>query len=703
MDVIFNVVLLKIIFISVFSFQHFLNKDTDFKNEVSNYFKQTLENQRFISMNENSKTKQSSYLYIPSFSEQKSKCNSSACTHSTRSQAPNCNYRKQKQINTSSPLQPKFLTETPKSFIIHEEGADDWTLRCLCQTNTTTGLLVGCEKCGCWQHAICVGLNGHTIPDRYLCEICGNRPIRCKCGRNSIYSLSLIRCSHCGYYVHRRCYGFLSGPLPPGEFICNYCGKPKLRFPKIKLSSNFKLDNDIYYTFTQEKIDNLPNCISNGPFSDFLSIEIGESTLNYREFFESFYDRFRPFFFICHPLNNNTISKKKRHNLFISFLSATKYLSNYFYNIQPEETIGIFDDLLFNDIFKTNVDTDLSEEIDCTFTEYTSLELERIDDIMKLPSMPETQQIEVRENGVFSCSNLKSGQFLMLAEGFIGDLEEFNYDDGVDYRFYQISGTKFILDSTHIKNSILHKMRRSVTGNCTLKLFKVNNITYCGIFINNAGLDQLFPNDICIKPGDELKLGIDFIPGVLEDITKWIGWHYADIENHTDSKSSELQTIPFEGKKSKSPKTKKKEQLITKKRGRKMKKGNEQQTLNTDFSLFDLFDSEGPCSYMFTVTDDVEKYNQMLKEEQQQKQNEITKKVKVETKHRQTILNKQEIVKPKSVEKKAQIHEQYQEPDAFQLTEEIQSYLLSNEIPQYMPLIKENPIEEMKELLKINV
>jgi hypothetical protein len=76
------------------------------------------------------------------------------------------------------------------------------------------------------------------------------RPIGCKCNANLNYRFGLIGCTQCGYFVHRRCAGLLSGPLPRGDFVCSYCGKLKfklklkLKYSKVALPPTFRFQND---------------------------------------------------------------------------------------------------------------------------------------------------------------------------------------------------------------------------------------------------------------------------------------------------------------------------------------------------------------------------------------------------------------------------------------------------------------------------
>jgi hypothetical protein len=113
------------------------------------------------------------------------------------------------------------------------------------------------------------------------------RPIRCKCNNNRNHRFAIIRCSQCGYYVHRRCAGLLYGPLPRGYFICGHCGRSKFKYPKVPLPATITFDmHDVL--FTQDIADALSTQTLDGPFSDFLTNDIVDHDLSARDFCECF-------------------------------------------------------------------------------------------------------------------------------------------------------------------------------------------------------------------------------------------------------------------------------------------------------------------------------------------------------------------------------------------------------------------------------
>ncbi|KAK8887311.1 hypothetical protein M9Y10_038349 [Tritrichomonas musculus] len=615
------------------------------------------------------------YLYIPSFAEVKkqtpprqppprpsrSQVNPSTSTvgrpsRQSRNSANtiNANNSNENSNNNTSSKEPHFLVQLPPPIVIKEDGSDPWTLHCVCEEKTGTGLLVGCEKCGCWQHAICVGLNMHTIPENYICELCGNRPIRCKCNNNLNYRFSIIQCSQCGYYVHRRCVGLHYGPLPRGDFICNFCGKSKFTYAKTRLSHSLKLipNEDATFTFTQEKVESIPSYFLNGPFNDFLTIDIYEAKLKAREFCESFYDRFRSFFFICHPLNPNVISRKKRNNLFTSFINGTEQLCHLFYNFDHQTFLNVFDNLIYNDIYSPFTEPLQPYDMNCEITENTRFELARITNAVKFQSIPPYAKIEIsKTGGLIARTELRQDQFIMLCDGLIGDLEEFNYDNGVNSSFFQIADTRLVLDTSHVLDSPLHSIQRSMSGNVVLKIIYIGDDVKCGLFVGRATLSAVKADDVVIMPGERLLFGIDFMPAVLEDISKWIGYHCPDVDEHgvgrpssrderereRDSHTSRQSDAGISGtsngrgrpkpqgkyKAKKGDRDRDRDSSLsaaysTKKpaRNTKLKKRSSGSIVNQslELSLFDLFDTESPSNFLFTVTDDVEEYKRRMEE-----------------------------------------------------------------------------------------
>jgi hypothetical protein len=396
--------------------------------------------------------------------------------------------------------------------------------------------------------------------------------------------------------------------------VCSFCGKPKFIFHRVRLPREFQFERDAPVLFTQDKTENLPAQVLNGPFGDFVTSDIAETALSARDFCEALYERFRPFFFVCHPLNQNPVSRKKRHSLFVAFLAGAECLCQTFFGMEQDMFVSIFDSLLIADLYRPSTMIDAVQAGACEVSENTRFELMGLQNMFKLPQLPPAVGLESTDRGFVSSVDLKQETFICVTEGFVADLEEFNYDDGVDGALFQIADTRLVLDARAAPRSILHRLGRSMNGNMILKLLEVGDQLLCGLFVGRAELTcHKSADEFVLKAGEPLRFGIDFIPSVLEDETKWIGWHCIEAEDHPsggvrpsrDDRELQAAMRQIEGKRPKPKEKKKKDGGPKKPRSRKnLKKRLE--FAGGDLTLFDLFEADGPLDYLFTVTSEVE-------------------------------------------------------------------------------------------------
>ena len=490
------------------------------------------------------------FLYINSFGELKS-------PKVSKEEIP-----MKQSITDSSSIKPYFLVQLPSPFPIQEESGESWVLRCVCSEHSNAGFLVCCDTCSQWQHGICVNLNPHTIPDRYQCEKCGNRPIRCKCNDLLNYRFSIIECSHCHFYCHRRCAGFFYGPLPEGDFVCSFCGKSHFHPRYISFPSNVSIPNTPF-TFTSDFIETLPSSILNGPFGDIFNDFSDSDPISVQEFTEKIYNNLRSFFFIYHPLYTTTISKKKRMQLLSSFLSTLEYIYHTLYHFDHSQYITTIDAMINADLFipdKLQISEDLYEN-GLDFTENARFELPplQLQTFPVLPhpatliqnSMKNSETIENSErienskekqkDSIVSTTYIGPEHLICTLEGLVGHLEEWIYDSGVTETIFQIKDTGLVLDISRIQNSPLRYIPRSIEGNCVIKLFRVGDSILCGLF---ASPSYLMPgseiNYKGIFPGTPLKIGIDFMPALIVEPTKWLSWR-TEIQEEKEKEKPEKE------------------------------------------------------------------------------------------------------------------------------------------------------------------
>ncbi|KAJ2962796.1 hypothetical protein NQZ79_g2045 [Umbelopsis isabellina] len=83
---------------------------------------------------------------------------------------------------TSVDLDPGVSNEhSPNSFKEEKSShevppVDTGTIRCICRISDDDGFTIQCDKCLVWQHAFCVNIDKHNIPDQYLCDMCDPIP-----------------------------------------------------------------------------------------------------------------------------------------------------------------------------------------------------------------------------------------------------------------------------------------------------------------------------------------------------------------------------------------------------------------------------------------------------------------------------------------------------------------------------------------------
>ncbi|KAI7884663.1 SET domain-containing protein [Lichtheimia hyalospora FSU 10163] len=66
-------------------------------------------------------------------------------------------------------------TSTEDELDIDDEPVDTGLIRCICNSSEDDGFTIQCERCLVWQHAFCVNISQHNIPEHYLCERCDKR------------------------------------------------------------------------------------------------------------------------------------------------------------------------------------------------------------------------------------------------------------------------------------------------------------------------------------------------------------------------------------------------------------------------------------------------------------------------------------------------------------------------------------------------
>lgn len=444
-----------------------------------------------------------------------------------------------------TPQQPVTKAQAPLPQRIELIGSDNepWYLRCFCEIKTELGFMIQCEKCLNWQHSHCVNINQSTLPSNYTCPICAQKFIRCRCNENMKYSIPLVRCSKCGYYCHRKCEGLGPGPYFPANHICYNCSPNDTIFsppPDVQVPLDFFVKNQVV-SITKHLLDSFYPGIFTSPIAPILT-EFINHDLSLYKFCENVYNRNRPFFYLTHPSNSNFYPKKRRNDVQFSFFRAIFYVLDILYKIPQDTAVAIFNSLALQDIYQPFT---LPATLLTTNTNYLEFSDPAKADFDKngtktteLSQVSLPNDLYVKNGSLYTASALQPEQLIGIANGFVGLVDEFNYDKGSDYHFYGICGsttTKYVLDARKSGGQILHNFRRSLSSNCMLKFFKFNQYTYVGIFAGVSDVNGIvrrtrrerFP----IPADTELTLPIDFAPAANEDPSDFMSWHMEEIES----------------------------------------------------------------------------------------------------------------------------------------------------------------------------
>ncbi|KAK8863848.1 hypothetical protein M9Y10_011539 [Tritrichomonas musculus] len=442
-----------------------------------------------------------------------------------------------------TPQQPVTKPQAPlPQRTLLGNGNESWYLRCFCDIKTEQGFMIQCEKCLNWQHAACLNINQNTLPVNYSCPICSNKNIRCRCQENMNYTIPLVRCSKCGYYVHRKCEDLGSGPYWPANHVCIQCEGQLCQPPDVHLPYDINFKNPVVI-ITQATINQLHPAILTTPFISILTEDFMNRSMSAIQFCESVYNKHRPFFFLTHPsIANFPQPKKKRGDVAFSFFRSVFYVLDFLYKMTQDISVSIFNCLVLADIYQpfTMPTTILPNNPNCVeFSDPAKADYEKA--VSK--HTPELTQVSFQAdlvvvNGSVYCKSvLQPEQLIGVATGFIGLIDEFNYDNGADNHFYAICSTtttKYVLDARKAGGQLIHNFRRSLSPNCVVKLFKFSGLTYVGIFAGVSDVNGIARRTrrekFQIQPDTELTLPIDFAPATIEEPSDFMGWHLEDIE-----------------------------------------------------------------------------------------------------------------------------------------------------------------------------
>lgn len=418
-------------------------------------------------------------------------------------------------------LQTKLKPETIKT---HENG-EKRIFRCFCDDLDDDCLLVKCSICNTWQHGKCVNITKATIPDKYVCPICLGKYLRCKCNSNLLYGIPYIQCTKCNYYVHRECEYFGLGPVILDNFCCYNCGGYKFKTPNIKMIPSLRIPNK-FTPISFGLIQGFHRDISNFPYYSVLQGEFERNETDLYKLCEKIYCNYREYFYLIHPHSSSRINKKKRSDLTLSFFKSLFMVLQKLFGVQSDVVLLIFDRLAQIDLYKVPYQNVYAPYTSAEPLEFSECCLEKIIKSKHMTvhelALLSPDDFTLTDKGLYTKVPLKHDQLIYLIPGFVGLVDEFFYDDGIDRRYHSMVGSKqlLVLDSGE-QPQFIDNFRRSLHPNCTIKLIKYKEQYYAGVFTgsceSNVFEARTRKDKITIAENTELTLPIDLPPGDLRD------------------------------------------------------------------------------------------------------------------------------------------------------------------------------------------
>lgn len=424
-----------------------INQDSQIhQNVISTHqkYKQTHTSNKFPIPTYTSKTTQSSYIQYPI-------------------------------VHKIEPLKPSPVPLEPtRTYTQYDQKDGEYTVRCVCGKNINDDILVLCDRCQNWLHGSCVNIARTLENEPYYCPFCIQQVIRCSCGNNDDYTLPLIQCTVCHYFVHKDhtsqniSYGFL-----PSNYVCFMCGKFQPEIPYIDLTPRMlKMEMDLPSVLDKmHTISKIPD----GIFRSNLEEDLKKSEL-----------------FFCQMMS-------KYFNIFIPVLSEYKL---DFWNIFVTTFSSIFDvneSLVLDaiDVLTRSLLYD-PHQVQSPKTEGLTRSSSIKDYIntghhAKYDKPPKNIRLDFDVGGVFTTSPLEDGQFITDLPGFLLHTDEINADRGLQDTCLKVTDKYLMIDIGGGEMDFLRNIRRSFHYNCLVKLYKLNSEVRVGLYATR--LDGPYIND----------------------------------------------------------------------------------------------------------------------------------------------------------------------------------------------------------------
>jgi hypothetical protein len=376
-----------------------------------------------------------------------------------------------------------------------EVSNEKYGIRCVCNEQVDRGIMIQCEECQFWLHALCVNIARSLPGDKFLCPFCKNRPIRCTCGNKRKYDEPMIQCIKCKYWVHKSCTNLGYG-RNPSHFICSFCGGSNLSLPYYTLSST--LFNDFTVTLDNTYTDLLEK-IPSGMFKNFIIADLNKKELHFNDTVARYFNAFAA------PLFEEDVDF---WSIFTTTLCELLQVDRAYFLSAID---NLASQLMYENIAVTKLPLFVALD---TFS--LSERAQIIIQSMNLPKYEKpltTVKVTCNDGSVNVESNVADGGLICVIPGFMSHFFEAPCANGIKPIYISIPNTDFVVDTEGTGFAISKNIQRSFHYNCQPKLCRVKGEPKVLLFACNKKGPLLPKNKsrkgVAIEAGHKLILPFD--------------------------------------------------------------------------------------------------------------------------------------------------------------------------------------------------
>lgn len=387
-----------------------------------------------------------------------------------------------------------------------------------------------CEMCNTWQHGKCVNYTEFTKPLHYICPTCRQYDLSCPCGKQKDYKKSLVMCSKCKKYFHKRHVQLGIGEIPKG-WMCPTCCPKETWISKIPTVVYIpSILPGLNISIKLKPVTSVKPAIPEGLLFNLLSSAPAQTSVC--SLAAHLYSGLRGPLFQSHT---SIVDFHQKAPMADRAASATDLLGNVvnaiaqMCSVTPREALLALDHAANLDVYKAPGPAIRSGDIGddpehpeehCEFSQRAEEHLDRMKNIPRF--RPRTGPRMALAPGpcghktAVALDNLRAGDFICFVYGNVMLSEEFDRESvAPTHAAFRVAGTRLVVDAGGVSRAApFRHIRRGLVANAEIRVFECADETLFGVFASGwAATTQLAtrtrPPGGTIARGEEIVLPID--------------------------------------------------------------------------------------------------------------------------------------------------------------------------------------------------